>query len=96
MTKKKTKVTARTPEIPETILPEIAKPVILEPVVLKVPISSLPVGARFEVDSVLFRKAHPVRKDKEVGQKLTRHQFSATWMPGPAVSFDSNFLVIPK
>ena len=99
MTKKKTKPSVRT-KIPETKLPDVpatSEPeIVLVPEVSKVTIRSLPVGSRFEVEGVLFRKAFPVSKSREVGQKLVRHQFSATWMLGSAVSFDPDILVIPK
>ena len=95
MTKKKTRPSVQAPV--ETILPILTvEPLVLEPEPSKVSIKSLPVGSCFEFEGVLFRKAFPVSEGKQVGQRLVRHQFSATLLLGPASSFNSDTLVLPK
>ena len=62
----------------------------------KVTIASLPVGSRFEHEGFLYRRALPVNKTSQIGQKLVKHQFSATFQLGTARHFDPNTLVEPK
>ncbi len=61
----------------------------------RVTIQSLAVGARFEYEGILYRKAFPVDKVHQIGQKLVRHQFSATLLLGQARTFDPDTLVEP-
>ncbi len=86
---KKSPKVVRKPSVAKVRKPSVAK-------IPRVTIQSLPVGARFEYEGSLFRKALPVDKTNQIGQRLVKAQFSDTLLLGTAKSFPSKTLVVPK